>query len=307
MPWLRGLGKYLPERVVTNEEMAGLLGVEASWIGQMSGIESRRFAAPDESVAAMAARAGEQALTASGLAADALGLILVASGTSPRRFPGPAVEVQQLLGASKALAMDIPMASAGSLFALAQASMWAARVGPVLVIGAEKMSPVVLTEPFEPGTAMLFGDGAGACVVDPQQGFARIVDWELGSDGSSAADLQLGLEGPLQMNGRAVILHAARKVPAAIGALLSRHALGAADATGFLMHQANAVLIGKIAQTLGVPADRFFTNIRHYGNTSSASLLIAAAEWPGPGRGPVVCAAFGAGFHWGALLLEGNQ
>lgn len=289
--------------------MASLLGVEAGWIQQMSGIVTRRFAAADETLASMAAQAGKAALAASGLAAADIGLILVASGSSERRFPGPAAEVQQLLGASQAVAMDVAMASAGALFALAQAEMWAARSRRVLVIAAEKLSEVVLRPPMEKGTAMLFGDGAGACVVDAEEGVARIVDFELGTDGTQAAELRLEFGAPVEMNGRMVILHAARRVPAVIESLLGRNGLRPQQIGHFLMHQANANLILKIAQTLEVPAERFFANIAHYGNTSSASLLIAASEWEKQqgfvAAEPLVLAAFGAGFQWGAMLVEG--
>ncbi len=305
-PWIRGFGKYLPSRIVTNAEMAELLAVEESWITQMSGIATRRFADAGETVADMAAAAGREALAASGVEAGELGLILVASGSAERRFPGPAVDVQRLLAAPQALALDVPMASAGALFALVQAALWTPARAPVLVIGAEKMSPLVLMAPREPGTAMLFGDGAGACVVDRRGGLARMLDWELGTDGTAAGDLKLEFGSPLQMNGRTVILHAARKVPAAITTLLERQGQAAENIAVFLMHQANANLLAKIAQSLNVPSGRFFSNISRYGNTSAASLLIAAAEWPGPWQGPIVMAAFGAGFQWGALLLEGE-
>jgi 3-oxoacyl-[acyl-carrier-protein] synthase III len=193
------------------------------------------------------------------------------------------------------------------LFAMAQAALWTTRVSKVLVIAAERMSPILMTPPMEKGTAMLFGDGAGACVIDREQGFARIVDWELGSDGATAAELRLEFGEPIHMNGRMVIMHAARKVPAAIATLLERNKISAADVGVYLMHQANANLLTKIAQTVGVSVDRFHSNIARYGNTSSASMLIAASEWPGPWHGPIVFAAFGAGFHWGAMLVEGKQ
>lgn len=307
MAYLRGFGKYLPERVVDNVEMAALLGVEPEWIREKSGIEARRFARADETVAGMAAVAGFEALERSGVAATELGLILVASGSSERRFPGPASEVQHLLGATQAVAMDVPMASAGALFALAQAEMWALRVGKILVVAAEKMSGIVMTQPMEAGTAMLFGDGAGACVVDSQEGRARIVDFELGTDGSNAGELRLEFGAAVHMNGRMVVMHAARKVPAGIRAVLTRAGLEPAEVRVFLMHQANANLLAKIAQTLGVEEDKFYSNISRYGNTSSASMLIAAREWDeGFASGDkVVFAAFGAGFQWGAMLVEG--
>ncbi len=308
MAFLRGFGKYLPERVVTNAEMAAHLEVEADWIREMSGIEERRFAGDGESVAAMGAAAGLDALTRSGVGVGELGLILVSSGTAERRFPGPAAEIQHRLGAAQAIAMDVPMASAGALFALAQAERWAGRAGKVLVVASERMSDVAMTAPMEKGTAMLFGDGAGACVVDRDGGRARIVDFELGTDGSNASELRLEFGAPLHMNGRSVIMHASRKVPAAINAVLSRAGLAAADLRTILMHQANANLIAKIAQTLGVEAGKFYSNIARYGNTSSASMLIAARDWDegfAPGD-KVMFAAFGAGYQWGAMLVEGS-
>ncbi len=307
MALVRGFGKYLPAREVGNEEMGRLLGVEPAWIAEMSGIETRRFAAGDESVAAMAAAAGRAALEACGLGAVDIGVILVASGTSERRFPGPASEVQTLLGATGAIAIDVPMASAGALFALATAALWTAKVERVLVIAAEKMSVAALTEPREAGTAMLFGDGAGACVIDRNTGLAEIVDWELGTDGTAAGELRLEFNAPVHMNGRVVIMHAARKVPAAIRTVLERNQVAPTEIEVFLMHQANANLLNKIASTIGVAPQKFFSNIASYGNTSSASMLIAASEWPGPWRGNIMFAAFGAGFQWGAMLLRGVE
>ena len=307
MAFLRGFGKYLPERIVTNAEMAAHLDITPEWIREMSGIEERRFARADETVAEMGVAAGVEALDRSRVAPHELGLILVSSGSAERRFPGPASEVQHRLGATQAIAIDVPIASAGALFALAQAEQWAGRVGKILVVASEKMSSIAMTPPLEKGTAMLFGDGAGACVVDRDQGRARILDFELGTDGSNAGELRLEFGAPLHMNGRSVIMHASRKVPAAINAVLTRAGLTAVDLCTILIHQANANLIAKIAQTLGVEVTKFYTNIARYGNTSSASMLIAAREWDrgfAPGD-KVVFAAFGAGYQWGAMLVEG--
>jgi len=167
----------------------------------------------------------------------------------------------------------------------------------------------VLREPMERGVAILFGDGAGACLISPDAGQARIVGSAIYSDGAFAEDLKLEFNSPLEMNGRSVILQASRKIPRSITDLLERHGRAAPSVDVFLMHQANRNLIVRVAQAVGVNDDKFFTNIEHYGNTSSASMLIAAAEWStasGFRSGvPVVFAAFGAGFHWGALLVEG--
>jgi 3-oxoacyl-[acyl-carrier-protein] synthase-3 len=155
----------------------------------------------------------------------------------------------------------------------------------------------------------LFGDGAGACLITPDAGSAHVVDWVLSSDGAFAEDLRLDFDAPLAMNGRSVILQASRKVPRAIADVLARNSLAAGDVEVFLMHQANQNLLTRVSQAAGVPQSRFFSNIARYGNTSSASMLIAADEWTqehGFGLGKkAVFTAFGAGFHWGALLAEG--
>jgi len=154
----------------------------------------------------------------------------------------------------------------------------------------------------------LFGDGAGACLVSRDSGFACIVDFALYTDGNSAESLYLPCAGTLQMNGLAVIMHASRKLPRAIGNLLEKRGVAPGEVGVYLMHQENANLLRKVAAGLKVPEERFFSNIDRYGNTSSASMLIAAAEWwdggSKPIAAPIVLAAFGAGFHWGALLAE---
>jgi 3-oxoacyl-[acyl-carrier-protein] synthase III len=309
MAFVREFGSWLPERVVTSEEAGAWVGSESSWVVNVSGIEERRFACDEDSVADLAARAGVDCLRRAGMEATELGMVMVASGSAERAFPGPASVAANILGASGIPALDVPMASAGSLFGLSMASRLAEKVGPILVIGAEKMSRIVAREPRERGVAVLFGDGAGACLVTPDRGKAEILDSVLGSDGTFAEDLTLEDGAPIRMNGRSVILQASRKIPAAIRAVLEKYSIAPADVLSFLMHQANQNLIDKVANTLGVPSAKFFSNIRRYGNTSSASMLIAAAEWSReqgfqPGA-PVVFAAFGAGFHWGAVLARG--
>ena len=133
------------------------------------------------------------------------------------------------------------------------------------------------------------------------------MDWELGTDGTAAGELRLEFNAPVHMNGRVVIMHAARKVPAAIRTVLERNQVAPTEIEVFLMHQANANLLNKIASTIGVVPQKFFSNIASYGNTSSASMLIAASEWPGAWRGNIMFAAFGAGFQWGAMLLRGVE
>ena len=283
-----------------------MVGSSAEWIYNVSGIDERRFAAEDETISDMAVSAAQDCLTTSGVAASSLGMLMVASGSSERRFPGPAASVAHRLGLDSVPALDLPMASAGSLFGMALASKLTGTYGNILVVAAEKMSSVILRQPMNPSTCVLFGDGAGACLVSAGAGLAKVVDSALYSDGSFSEDLKLELERPLQMNGRTVILQASRKIPRAVVELLERNGRAAADVGYFLMHQANQNLIVRIAEALGVGAEKFYSNIRRYGNTSSASMLIAATEWSrqeGFQAGvPVVFATFGAGFHWGALL-----
>jgi 3-oxoacyl-[acyl-carrier-protein] synthase-3 len=308
MAFLRAFGSYLPPRRVTNEELAPLVGADPAWILQASGIQERRYAADEDTVASLGLLAAQDCLKKAGATAQELGMILVASGSSERFCPGPAVEVAAGLGLTAAPALDIPVASCGSLIGLALAAELAPKMGCVLVVGTEIMSRRIDRTPDGKDTAILFGDGAGACLIDPHSGFARIVDWTLSSDGTAAEILKIERE-RIMMDGKSVILQAYRKMPRAIGELLGRNSLTAAEVGVYLLHQANLNLIERVATGLKVPLDRFFVNIARYGNTSSASMLIAADEWraahPEPVSAPMVFSAFGAGIQWGALLAAG--
>ena len=304
---IRAFGAYLPDRIVDNAEIGRLCGAEPDWIRQQTGIEQRRWAAEGQTVAAMAVLAARDCLANAGPLSSGVGLILVSSGTSERRFPGPASTIAADLGLSGIPAIDLPIASAGSLFGLALAAEFASRYGNVLVIGAEAMSRVIIPDPAHRDTAILFGDGAGACLVSMESGFAAIRDSLLATDGDFAEILRLDLDAPIFMDGRAVIMQVARKLPRSIQDLLDRNAHKPQEIAAYLLHQANLNLIAKVAKTLGVEESRFFCNLHRYGNTSSASLLIAAAEWRQANpqlSGPLVLAAFGAGLNWGAILAD---
>jgi 3-oxoacyl-[acyl-carrier-protein] synthase-3 len=214
------------------------------------------------------------------------------------------------LGVADVPALDVPVASAGALFAMVLGNLLVATYEVVLIVAAEKMSPFARREPPDRNVAILFGDGAGACLLLANRGRARIVDHVLHSDGAFAGSLALHADGTIAMDGRAVILQASRKLPRVITEVLERNSLPPASVHAFLLHQANQNLLDGVARALHVPAGRFFSNLRAYGNTSSASLLIAAAAWDereGFRSGEsVVFAAFGAGFHWGALLAVGT-
>jgi 3-oxoacyl-[acyl-carrier-protein] synthase III len=308
MSCLRALGYYVPAGIVTNRDLAARVGADPAWVLEASGIEERRFAAPSQTVVELGALAARDCLETSGMAPREIGLLLVASGSAEKRFPGPAAAIGAALDIAGVPAIDLPMASAGSLFGIAMAAELAPAYRNVLVIGAEIMSRVLRIDAAGRDSAILFGDGAGACVVSSETGFAGIRDSLIASDGGFGEALTLSWDTPLHMDGRTVILHASRKLPRAISELLERNGRRPGDIGTYLLHQANRNLITRVAQALQVPEERFFCNLNRYGNTSSASLLIAAAEWWRGSRekltGPIVLAAFGAGFHWGAVLAE---
>jgi 3-oxoacyl-[acyl-carrier-protein] synthase-3 len=308
MSWLRAFGLYVPSGIVNSRDLAARVAADPAWLLEATGIEERRFAAPSESVADLGVLAAHDCLETSAIAPREIGLLLVASGSAEKRFPGPAAAIGSSLGIAGVPAIDLPMASAGSLFALALAAQLAPVYRNVLVVGAEIMSRVLRIDAAGRDTAILFGDGAGACVVSSETGFAEIRDSLLASDCGFSDALTLSWDGPLHMDGRMVILHASRKLPRVISELLERNGRQPGDIGTYLLHQANRNLITRVANALKAPEGRFFSNLNRYGNTSSASLLIAAAEWwRSSGEKlakPVVLAAFGAGFHWGAVLAE---
>ena len=306
MSYLQAFGHHLPAQVITNADLETRTGRTAASIEKASGILERRYAAQSETVADLGFAAANACLKNANLTPQDIGLILFSSGSAERTFPGPASVLAQKLGLTVTPAIDIPVASAGSLIALAFAADLAPRYGNVLVVASEIMSRRI--SDADPDTAILFGDGAGACIVTPEKSPLRIADSALFTDGNYADALQLQHGGSIQMKGLDVIVQASRKIPRSIEDLLTRNQLKPADVGTFLMHQANVNLIRKVATALQVPDSeaRFFRNIQRYGNTSSASLLIAASEWhaanPAPPTSPIVLAAFGAGFNWGAIL-----
>jgi 3-oxoacyl-[acyl-carrier-protein] synthase III len=303
MSYLRAFGHYLPSTTVTNAALEKRTGRTAASIEKTSGILERRYAADELSVADLGLAATNACLENAGLTAQDIGLILFSSGSAERAFPGPASVLAAKLGLTATPAIDIPVASAGSLIALAFAADLAHRYGNILIVASEIMSRRI--SDADPDTAILFGDGAGACLVTTDRGFAKIADVSLSTNGNFADALKLTHGGSIEMKGLSVILQASRKIPRSIKDLLTKNNLTSADVGVYLMHQANLNLIRKVADALAVPDQNFFCNIDRYGNTSSASLLIAASEWhaanPTSSK-PIIFAAFGAGFNWGSIL-----
>ena len=309
MSFLRATGAYLPEKILTSEQIAPRLGVRPDWISNVSGIRERRIACDSETIVTMGVAAARDALSRAGLAISQVGALLVSSGTFTRSFPGPAVEVARELGLDSAFALDVPVASAGSIFAFSLAETLAERFRNVLVVATEKMSPIALREPLNRSIAGLFGDGAGACVISSESGFAQILGSTLHSEGDCADDLTLDFDGVMKMSGRSVIVNSTEKVPSCVRELLESVNVKIKDVKAFVMHQANRHLMDKVAEALGVHPEIFFSNIDRYGNTSSASMIIALHEWLDAGSlrqgDTVVLAGFGAGYHWGAAALRG--
>jgi 3-oxoacyl-[acyl-carrier-protein] synthase-3 len=307
MAHLRALGSYLPSLIVDNSELSLRVDADPAWIVQSTGIHQRRFAAKHETVASLGIQAALQCLTNAGMSSKEVGLLLVASGSAERRFPGPATTIAAGLDIAGTPAIDLPLPSAGSIFGLALAASLCRSYGHVMVVAAEIMSRVVDFSPGNRDTAILFGDGAGACLVSPDGGFAQITDSLLASDGTFAEALTLEHGAPLHMDGRTIIMQASRKIPRAVSVLLERNQLRPQEIGTFVLHQANYNLISRVAKTMGVAESRFVCNLDRYGNTSSASMLIAAAEWWRSQErlnSPVVFAGFGAGLNWGAVLTH---
>jgi 3-oxoacyl-[acyl-carrier-protein] synthase-3 len=260
MSYIHAFGAHLPDRVVSNAELASQLSCTAEWIESVSGIRERRWAG-DETVADLAILAARDCLQKAGVEASQLGLIIVSSGSAERRFPGPASAVAAALGLNSTPAIDLPIASAGSIFGLSLASQLAGSYGDVLVIAAEKMSAVIQGAALDQNTAILFGDGAGAALVSSRAGRFEVLDAVLHTDGAYRDDLTLEWGSALRMNGLTVILQAARKLPAVIEEVLKRQNIAAKDVTQFVMHQANQNLITRVAKGLGVDASLMFSNV----------------------------------------------
>ena len=308
MSFLLGFGKCLPERRVGNDELAAELGVDPAWIVQACGIEERRYAAEEQTIVDLGVATAQECLEHAGVPASDVGLLLMASGSPEIFCPGPASAVAARLGMSLTPAIDLPIASAGSIAAMVLADSLTGRFGNVLVVASEIMSRRVVREAEGKDTAILFGDGAGACLMGPAggevRGLARVAATALHTDGERAGVIAVE-NGRFRMEGVAVIRQASARLPEAIGEVLAAGGVAAESVGQFLVHQANLKLLERVAKTLKVDPARLFTNIQRYGNTSSAGMLIAAAEWfeaAGEVTEPVVFAGFGAGLSWGALL-----
>ncbi|MFZ3235707.1 MAG: beta-ketoacyl-ACP synthase III [Stellaceae bacterium] len=314
-----GVGGYLPERVVTNRDLASRLDTSDEWIRQRTGIGERRVAAEGELTSDLAVRAAERALADAGMSGSDLDLIVLATATPDNTFPATATKVQAGLGMHRGAAFDVQAVCAGFIFALATADN-ALRLGQArtaLVIGAETFSRILDWE--DRGTCVLFGDGAGAlalqAVADTGPGGRGVLSTHLHSDGRQYGILYVdggpsstARTGHLRMEGREVFRQAVQHLGEVVEEALAANALGAADIDWLVPHQANSRIIDRVARRLGLPAAKIVSTIERHANTSAASVPLALAAAVADGRirpgHLVLMEALGGGLSWGASLVR---
>lgn len=301
---ITGWGKAVPAQIVTNEELAARMGVDENWITQRTGISARRVA-DTETTTTLATAAARAALQMAHLPATRLDAIIVATVTPDMGVPATASLVQHELGASRAGAYDLNAGCSGFVYALAQATALvdSQTASKVLVIGADLLSRI--TNMADPKTAPLFGDGAGAVVVENVEGPTRFGPFVLGSDGSQPELLYLEKEtGCLSMQGREVYRRAVDAMSTAVEAACAKARCSLDDIDLFVMHQANARILDAVRMRVGLSEEKVYSNIASLGNTSAASVPLALSEAASSGRlsdgDLVMLGAFGAGFTWAA-------
>lgn len=316
---VRGVGHYLPERVVPNSEFETSLDTSDEWIVARTGIERRHFAAEGETTSAMAANAARNALADAKLTADDIDAIVLATSTPDLTFPSAATMVQAELGMSGGFAFDVQAVCAGFVFALANANalIVSGQANRVLVIGAETFSRIM--DWSDRGTCVLFGDGAGAVILEGQDGTGSsddrgILSTDLNSDGRFRDILYVdgGVStqntGHLRMQGKEVFRHAVEKLAKTAHTALDKAGLGHQDVDWVVPHQANLRIIKSTAQKLGTPMDKVVVTVQDHGNTSAASIPLALSVANQQGRFKpgdlLVAEAIGGGLAWGAVVLR---
>ncbi len=321
---IAGTGSYLPEKILTNDDLSKFVETSNEWIVTRTGIKERRIAGEGESTSHLGSKAGQKALEQAGIAAEDLDLIIVATITPDTLTPATACYVQQQLGATKAVAFDISAACSGFLYAMkiAKRMIESGAFHNALIIGAEKLSAFVNWE--DRTTCVLFGDGAGAAVLRAsKEGEGRILATDIGTDGKqthllnipgggSACPITINNAGEglatLAMLGKEVFKHAVTRMKNSANFVIERAGLEPDDIAIVIPHQANLRIIDAIASRLAVPNDRVFVNLHKYGNTSAAAIAIALDEAHREGkmkRGDnIVMVAFGAGLTWAAAAIE---
>jgi 3-oxoacyl-[acyl-carrier-protein] synthase-3 len=317
---VRGYGAALPKRVVTNRELEGIVATSDEWIVQRTGIRQRYIAGEGETTASLGEQAARAALDKAGLTPDDIHLILVATSTPDNTFPATAVNIQQRLGMTHGFAFDMQAVCSGFVYAMATADLYirGGMAKRVLVIGAETFSRILDWE--DRTTCVLFGDGAGALVLEAAEGEGSLADRgiltsHLRSDGSHKEKLYVdggpsttGTVGHLRMEGREVFKHAVGMITDVIEAAFESTGTTAEDLDWLVPHQANRRIIDGSAKKLGIPTEKVVVTVDLHGNTSAASIPLALSVALDDGRikqgNLVMLEAMGGGFTWGAVLVR---
>src|SRR4051812_102236 len=315
-----GVGGYLPDRIVTNEELSTRVDTSDEWIRERTGIRQRRQAADDQPVSDLAVEAARRALAAAGRTPDDVDLIVVATTTPDLTFPAVATIVQRKLGCPIGIAFDVQAVCSGFVYALSVADGFVARNRSkvALVIGAETMTR--LMDWTDRGTCVLFGDGAGCVVVEPMEGEGTIADrgllgFALRADGTKQELLYVdgGVStnrqtGYLRMQGNQVFRHAVVNISEAVRAAAADAGIGMADVDWFIPHQANQRILEGVARRLGIDETKVISTVAEHANTSAASIPLALDQGVRDGRikpgQMLLLEAMGGGLTWGACVLR---
>jgi 3-oxoacyl-[acyl-carrier-protein] synthase-3 len=312
---IAGTGSALPDRRVSNAELAQTVDTSDAWIVERTGIRSRYVAGDDETTASLAADAARNALEHAGVAAIDIDLIVLATATPDQTFPSSATKVQASLGINDCIAFDVHAVCTGFLYALsvADSMLRSGNAKRALVIGAETFSRILDWE--DRGTCVLFGDGAGALVLGAEQTEGGILATKLHADGRhndllfvDGGPSTTGTVGKLRMKGREVFRHAVVNLADVLNEVLEASGLTAADVDWVVPHQANARILDATARKLGLPAEKVVVTVGEHANTSAASVPLAFDTAVKDGRikrgDVVVLEAMGGGFTWGAAALR---
>ncbi|KPF43131.1 beta-ketoacyl-ACP synthase III [Rhizobium sp. AAP43] len=315
-----GFGAALPKRVVTNKDLESMVETSDEWIVQRTGIRQRHIAGEGETTASLGAEAAQQALDRAGLTAGDIDLIICATSTPDNTFPATAVNIQNRLGMHHGFAFDVQAVCSGFVYAMATADLYirGGMAKRVLVIGAETFSRIL--DWTDRTTCVLFGDGAGALILEAQAGEGTVADRgvltsNLRSDGVHREKLYVdggpsttGTVGHLRMEGREVFKHAVGMITDVIEAAFAATGTTADDIDWLVPHQANKRIIDGSAKKLGIPDEKVVITVDKHGNTSAASIPLALAVAAGDGRikkgDLVMLEAMGGGFTWGAVLVR---